>query len=66
MSYTIFTRTWWIKNKDYPGGLEPGPGRKTIIRRGVETEEQARAFYQEWNETHDPGKLSRKAEYTRD
>ncbi len=66
MSYTVFVRNWWIKNKDYPGGLEPGPGKKTVIRRGVDTEDEARKICEEYNETHDPGKLSRKAEYQKD
>ena len=64
MSYTIFTRNWWIKNANYPGGLEPGPGPKRVIKI-VDTEKQARDYCEDYNATHDPGKLSRKAEYTK-
>ena len=64
MSYTIFVRNWWIKNPEWPEGREPGPGPKKIIKT-VDTEEEARKFCQEYNETHDPGPLSRKAEYSK-
>lgn len=37
-------------------------GRKHTVGR-FHTEEEARAFAQEWNRTHRPGPLSRKAEY---
>ena len=63
MSYTVFVRNWWISDKSYPYGKRPGPGPKTIIRRGVDTEEEARKICAEYNETHEEGKLSRKAEY---
>ena len=63
MSYKVFTRTWWKNNPAWPGGLEPGLGRKTTIARRVETEEEARAICKRYNDTHTPGRLSRKAEY---
>lgn len=62
MSYRIFTRTWWRRNKDWPDGLEPWPGRKVYIGVAA-TESEARAQCAEWNGTHRPGKLSNKAEY---
>jgi len=62
--YKIFTRTWWKDNKNYPNGLEPCIGRSTTIAR-VQTEEDARLYCKEYNKTHKPGRLSRKAEYTR-
>lgn len=61
--YRVFTRTWWRRNPSWPGGREPGAGRKTTIRRNVPTEADARASCRAWNDSHDPGPLSRKAEY---
>jgi len=61
--YRVFTRTWWRNNKDYPNGLEPCAGRKTTIRKGIKTEEEARSICKVYNACHDPGRLSRKAEY---
>ena len=63
MSYQVFVRNWWIRDSSAPDGRAPGPGRKTILRKHVETESQARQICQEYNESHDPGFLSRKAEY---
>jgi hypothetical protein len=63
--YRVFTRTWWQRNPAWPNGREPGAGRKHTIRRNVETEEQAREICRAWNASHDPGFLSRKAEYER-
>jgi len=63
--YRVFTRTWW-KEADRPGwphNLEPCPGRKTTIRKNVKTEEDARAICRAYNDTHKPGRYSRKAEY---
>jgi len=61
--YRVFTRTWWRHNPDWPNGLEPCPGRKHTLKRHVATEEEARAICRAWNDTHTPGRLSRKAEY---
>ena len=60
--YNVFVRNWWRRNPSYPGGREPGAGRKTYMARGV-SEERARQLCQEYNATHEPGFLSRKAEY---
>ena len=60
--FDVFHRTWWRPNPSWPDGREPGVGAKTYIARRV-TEEEARAICREWNATHDPGPLSRKAEY---
>jgi hypothetical protein len=60
--YTVFTRTWWKHNSAWPNGLEPGVGKKTRIARNV-SETEARQICQQYNATHKPGKLSRKAEY---
>lgn len=62
MKYQIFIRNWWIKNSSWPDGLEPGPGPKTNVKM-VDTIEEARAFCEKYNETHEPGKYSRKAEF---
>jgi hypothetical protein len=61
--YRCFTRTWWRDNPDWPNGLEPGPGPKTTLKRDVVGVEAARAICLEYNDTHKPGRLSRKAEY---
>ena len=63
MCYRVFTRTWWKRNPDWPGGREPGAGRKHTIAKHVETEAEAQAIARRYNENHDPGFLSRKAEY---
>jgi hypothetical protein len=65
MLYRCFTRTWWVHNPSWPCGLEPGAGRKHTIAKDVESEEEARAICRRYNDTHDPGVLSRKAEYER-
>jgi hypothetical protein len=63
MAYRVFARNWWKRNSRYPNGLEPDPGaRKTTISK-VSTEEEAQRLCEEYNSTHKPGILSRKAEY---
>ena len=61
--YRVFVRTWWKNNPGWPNGLEPCPGRKTTIRKGVKTEGEARSICEVYNANHKPGRLSRKAEY---
>ena len=62
--YRVFVRNWWRNNPEWPGGLEPhGGARKTTIASRVATEEEARSIAQQYNATHKPGRLSRKAEY---
>ncbi len=61
-SYRVFTRTWWRRNPDWPGGREPSPGRKHTLAQRL-TYEEARATCQRYNATHNPGPLSRKAEF---
>ena len=60
--YRVFTRTWWKNNPGWPGGLEPVAGRKTALAT-ANSEEEARAICKRYNDTHKPGRLSRKAEY---
>jgi hypothetical protein len=64
-SYRAFTRTWWARNPVWPGGKEPCPGRKTTIGRHL-TLAEARAICEQYNLTHNPGPLSRKAEFERE
>ena len=64
--FKCFVRDWWIDtgNPAWPGGLEPGPGRKFSRRAWkFETETAAREFCQQYNAAHDPGRLSRKMEF---
>lgn len=58
--YTVFVRTWW---KKVNGKLTPHPGRKKVIGRRL-TIDEARQMCQNWNNSHEPGQLSRKAEFT--
>ncbi len=60
--YNVFTRTWWKRNPAWPGGREPSAGRKTYLRKHV-TYADAREICRQYNETHEPGFLSRKAEF---
>jgi hypothetical protein len=60
--YVVFHRTWWRRNPDWPNGLEPHPGRKTKIGIAVGIAE-AQEMCREWNSSHNPGELSRKAEF---
>lgn len=62
MAYRVFTRTWWKRNPSWPDGREPGAGRKTTIAK-VQTEEEAKSRCYFWNQSHEPGFLSRKAEF---
>lgn len=59
--YRVFTRNWY---KYYHGTLVPNPGaRKQTIARNV-TYSTAIDICHVYNSTHNPGKLSRKAEFT--
>lgn len=60
--FNCFVRNWWTANPAYPGGLEPCAGPKTYIRKHV-TEDDARAICKQYNATHRPGRLSRRAEF---
>ena len=65
--YDVFHRTWWREatkeETNWPDGLVPHCGRKTYLRRGLATIEEARAVCAEYNATHAPRRLSRKAEF---
>ena len=60
--YNVFHRTWWVEKSGWPGGLEPGAGKKTYLARHV-TYADAREIQRQYNDTHEPGRLSRKAEF---
>jgi hypothetical protein len=62
--YRVFTRNWWISNPAWPNGREPGAGKRSY--RGHPNKlsyEEARRYCRQWNAAHDPGPLSRKAEF---
>ena len=61
--FEVFHRTWWIENPEWPNGLEPCVGEETVIARHVATEDEARAICEQWKDTHEAGRLSRKAEF---
>jgi len=60
--YRIYVRTWWVKDKEYPGGRKPHVGRKRILGY-TDSIEKARDWCSVWNCNHDPGFLSKKAEF---
>jgi hypothetical protein len=58
--YNVFVRNWWRMER---GRRVPDPGaRKTYLRKHV-TYEDARAICEAYKAEHDPGQLSRKAEF---
>ena len=61
-TYKVFTRTWWRANDAWPDGKEPHPGRKTTLERNC-TYAEAQETAQAYNRKHNPGKMSRKAEF---
>ena len=66
-TYRVFVRNWWRWETSRFSGerkLVPDPGAtKTTLETGL-TYDEARAFCREYNTTHEPGPLSRKAEFT--
>lgn len=64
--FRIFTRRWWKDNPSWPNGLEPyAGGRKTTIDH-ASTYKEAQEICQEYNDTHDAGRYSVKAEFERE
>lgn len=63
MPYNVFHRKWWKDNPSYPNGLEPdGTDRKKHIAY-ASNENEAREICRDWNNNHEPGRYSDKAEY---
>lgn len=63
VTYAVFVRDWWKLNRDWPNGLEPADCPKTYLGHGL-TWAEARKLCQDYNSSHDPGPLSRKAEFS--
>lgn len=61
--YVVFVRNWWKRNPNWPNGIEPDPTARKIIIGHYNTQEEARYVAKQYNATHDPGPLSRKAEF---
>jgi len=60
--YKVFIRNWWQYDRN--GNIVPDSSARKYTLDYVSSEEQARKLCAEYNTTHKPGKLSRKAEYT--
>lgn len=59
-SYRVFVRNWW---RFELGKLVPNPGaRRTTLHTNC-TEEEAREHCADYANKHEPGPLSRKAEF---
>lgn len=68
MRYTIFVRNWWKIVTDRYGTKRKEPdtnARRTVIGYANSIQE-AQDICREYNQAHDPGPLSRKAEFTDD
>lgn len=67
IAYRCFVRNWWRWETGRFGGREkvpnPGARRSYLPHARYATEEEAQARCAEWNNKHNPGPLSRKAEY---
>ena len=59
--YRVFTRNWWRIEKN--GQKVPASDARKYTLCHTNSEAMARAACREYNDTHDPGPLSRKAEY---
>lgn len=59
--YDVFIRSWWTRDES-TGKLLAYPGDKSYIAYGV-TWATARVMCKEYNESHNPGELSIKAEF---
>ena len=60
--FRVFVRTWYVRDDSAPLERRPGAGKKHYIGT-AETEEEAREMCRAYNDSRDPGWLSRKAEY---
>lgn len=67
--FRVFVRNWWRwETSPFSGTrkLVPNSGDRGRTIARVSTEAEAQRLCREYNSTHKPGKLSKKAEYTRD
>ena len=63
-TYSVFVRDWWHYSPS--GKLEAGGwSERETLAEGI-TLAEARELCREYNESHDPGPLSRKAEFESD
>jgi hypothetical protein len=60
MNYRVFIRNLY---KQTPQGLRGDPSARKTTYCYASTYEEAREICQQYNATHNPGKLSRKAEF---
>lgn len=75
VSYRVFVRNWWKWEHRGESYIHPGKphrvkvpdsqARKTTLARHC-TKEEAQSLCHKYNESHDAGPLSRKAEYERE
>ena len=61
--YRVYARNFW---KEENRKLKPDSRARKTTLAVVNTEEEARKIAQEYNRTHEPGRLSRKAEFTKE
>ena len=66
--YECYIRNWWKEETDRHGRkkLVPHPHARKTLLAWARTEEEALKICEDYNSTHNPGKLSRKAEFSRD
>lgn len=62
--YKVFVRNWWKDHPTKKGELIPNSGGRKTTLRTCSTLKEAQQFCKEYNESHNPGKYSRKAEFT--
>ncbi len=60
--YRTFVRTWWKDNPAWPNGLEPEAGKRQYHDRYATHLEAVQAC-REYNDSHEPGRYSRKMEF---
>lgn len=61
--YDVFVRNWYKwEHTSFGRRKVPGPGRKTYLQHHV-TWTDAREICRQYNDRHEPGPLSRKAEF---
>jgi hypothetical protein len=61
--FHVFVCNWWTRDPNDRNKRVPGAGPKRTLARNVATIEEARAIARQYNEKHEPGFLSRKAEF---